>query len=160
MSEANYCTLKYCTVFITNMTSFHINGIPGCSGCACDCQGHIISTASTERQHYFLRKLLAGERTVPLVFVGPSGTGKSAVVAEWMRLRLPRDRYLSHRLTLSAQTSAEQLQDALFDKLERRRKGTLLTVWYTSNSRTLVEHRLVGVEPEHELSTCRAQSIA
>lgn len=89
-------------------------------------QGHIIATSSTERQQYFMRKLIAGDRTVPLIFAGPSGTGKTAVIDEWMRQRLPRDRYLSHRLTLSAQTSAEQLQDALFNKLERRRKGEQL----------------------------------
>jgi dynein heavy chain len=88
-------------------------------------QGCIISTTSTERQLYFLKKLLAGERTVPVVFAGPSGTGKTAVLSDWMRQRLPRDRYLAHRITLSAQSAAEQLQDALFDKLERRRKGLL-----------------------------------
>ena len=58
-----------------------------------------------------------------LLFIGPSGTGKTSIIQEYMKQHLTKDRYITHTLTFSALTSASQILDSLFSKLERRKKG-------------------------------------
>ncbi|KAH9505438.1 Dynein heavy chain 3, axonemal, partial [Bulinus truncatus] len=79
----------------------------------------IISTVETERQRYFLKLFL--QKDFPLFFVGPTGTGKSAITNAFL-LELPRDKYVINNINFSAQTSANQTQDIIFSKLERRKK--------------------------------------
>ncbi|XP_059151038.1 dynein axonemal heavy chain 3-like [Physella acuta] len=81
----------------------------------------IINTVETERQRYFLALFL--QKDLPLLFVGPTGTGKSAITNSYL-LELPRDKYVINNINFSAQTSANQTQDIIFSKLERRKKGT------------------------------------
>ncbi|GFS14656.1 dynein heavy chain 3, axonemal [Elysia marginata] len=80
----------------------------------------IINTVDTERQRYFLHRFLL--KDTPLLFVGPTGTGKSAITNSYL-LELPRDKYIINNINFSAQTSANQTQDIIFSKLERRGKG-------------------------------------
>ncbi|XP_038073730.1 dynein heavy chain 3, axonemal-like isoform X4 [Patiria miniata] len=80
----------------------------------------IIRTAETERQLYFLRKFVSQER--PLLFVGPTGTGKSAITNAFL-LELAKGHYIPNNINFSAQTSANQAQDIIMAKLDRRRKG-------------------------------------
>ncbi|XP_064605237.1 dynein axonemal heavy chain 3-like isoform X2 [Liolophura sinensis] len=80
----------------------------------------IINTVETERQRYFLDKLVPQGR--PLLFVGPTGTGKSAITNSYL-LDLPRDKFGINNINFSAQTSANQTQDIIFSKLDRRKKG-------------------------------------
>lgn len=70
----------------------------------------------TERQRYFLDKLVHQGR--PLLFVGPTGTGKSAITNNYL-LELPRDKFGINNINFSAQTSANQTQDIIFSKLDR-----------------------------------------
>lgn len=49
----------------------------------------IIPTVDTARQTYFLDVLT--RHTVPLLFVGPTGTGKSAITNSYL-VQLPKDR--------------------------------------------------------------------
>ncbi|KAK6993742.1 dynein heavy chain 3 axonemal, partial [Biomphalaria glabrata] len=79
----------------------------------------IISTVETERQRYFLKLFLP--KDFPLLFVGPTGTGKSAITNSYL-LELPRDKYVINNINFSAQTTANQTQDIIFSKLERRKK--------------------------------------
>jgi dynein heavy chain len=53
---------------------------------------------------------------------GPTGTGKTVNIANLINLEMPED-FSSVPLTFSAQTSANQTQDAIDQKLEKRRKG-------------------------------------
>ncbi|CAL1527670.1 unnamed protein product, partial [Lymnaea stagnalis] len=46
----------------------------------------------------------------PLLFVGPTGTGKSAYVSKKMMSDLPQDKYIGSIITFSAQSSANQTQ--------------------------------------------------
>ena len=59
---------------------------------------------------------------IPLLLVGQTGTGKSATVANFLR-ELPKDKYIMNAINCSARTSAQQVQDMVMSKLDRRRKG-------------------------------------
>ncbi|KAJ8047551.1 Dynein heavy chain 3, axonemal [Holothuria leucospilota] len=80
----------------------------------------IINTVDTERQLYFLRKLFLQDK--PVLFVGPTGTGKSAITNAFL-LELAKDNYIPNNVNFSAQTSASQTQDIILSKLDRRKKG-------------------------------------
>lgn len=70
----------------------------------------------TEKQKYFLERFLMQD--CPLLFVGPTGTGKSAITNSYL-LQLPKDKYIISNINFSAQTSANQTQDIIFSKLDR-----------------------------------------
>ncbi|KAM4624509.1 dynein axonemal heavy chain 3 [Polymixia lowei] len=80
----------------------------------------IVPTTETARQLFFLRTYLAHE--VPLLFVGPTGTGKSVINSNFL-VKLPKERYTPNCVNFSARTSADQTQDIIMAKLDRRRKG-------------------------------------
>jgi dynein heavy chain len=76
----------------------------------------IIPTTESACQSFFLKKML--EAKFPVLFVGPAGTGKSAVVLNYL-LSLPRDKFISSVVNFSAQTSANQTQEIIMSKLDR-----------------------------------------
>ncbi|XP_044191900.1 dynein axonemal heavy chain 3 isoform X1 [Thunnus albacares] len=80
----------------------------------------IIPTMETARQLFFLRTYLAHE--IPTLFVGPTGTGKSVINKSFL-VTLPKERYTPNCINFSARTSANQTQDIIMAKLDRRRKG-------------------------------------
>uniref|UniRef100_A0A672TTU8 Dynein axonemal heavy chain 3 n=1 Tax=Strigops habroptila TaxID=2489341 RepID=A0A672TTU8_STRHB len=80
----------------------------------------IIPTVETARQMFFLKTYV--EHNVPLLFVGPTGTGKTAITNNFL-LQLPKEKYMPNFITFSARTSANQTQDIIMSKLDRRRKG-------------------------------------
>nr|XP_034492395.1 dynein heavy chain 3, axonemal [Marmota flaviventris] len=80
----------------------------------------IIPTMETARQSFFLKTYLHHE--IPTLFVGPTGTGKSAITNNFL-LHLPKNTYLPNFINFSARTSANQTQDIIMSKLDRRRKG-------------------------------------
>ncbi|XP_010001540.1 PREDICTED: dynein heavy chain 3, axonemal [Chaetura pelagica] len=80
----------------------------------------IIPTMETARQIFFLKTYV--EHEVALLFVGPTGTGKSAITNNFL-LKLPKEKYIPSFITFSARTSANQTQDIIMSKLDRRKKG-------------------------------------
>ncbi len=80
----------------------------------------IIPTSETVRQAFFFDLYLS--HSVPVLFVGPTGTGKSAIVNDRI-MKLPKETYMPNTITFSARTTASQTQDIVFSKLDRRRKG-------------------------------------
>lgn len=74
----------------------------------------------TARQLFFLRTYLAHE--IPMLFVGPTGTGKSVINLSFL-VKLPKEQYTPNCINFSARTSANQTQDIIMSKLDRRRKG-------------------------------------
>lgn len=59
---------------------------------------------------------------LPLLLVGPTGTGKTTIVKGFART-LAKDKFLVNRIHLSARTTSKQVQDVIMGKLDRRRKG-------------------------------------
>uniref|UniRef100_A0A803XM02 Dynein axonemal heavy chain 3 n=1 Tax=Meleagris gallopavo TaxID=9103 RepID=A0A803XM02_MELGA len=80
----------------------------------------IVPTMETARQVFFLKTYV--EHNIPLLFVGPTGTGKSAITNNFL-LQLPKPTYIPVFINFSARTSANQTQDIIISKLDRRRKG-------------------------------------
>ncbi|CAL8109272.1 unnamed protein product [Orchesella dallaii] len=80
----------------------------------------IIPTDETARQIFFLKMYLTNE--YPVMFLGPTGTGKSALTLSYL-MSLPKDKYIPNVINFSARTSANQTQDIIMSKLDRRKKG-------------------------------------
>ncbi|KAG7209677.1 hypothetical protein KM043_011323 [Ampulex compressa] len=80
----------------------------------------IIQTTEMSIQHYFISKLLP--RSIPVLFVGPTGTGKSAIILDYL-VSLPKEKYIENVMNFSARTTAAQTQEIVMSKLDRRRKG-------------------------------------
>ncbi|XP_032988956.1 dynein axonemal heavy chain 1 isoform X1 [Rhinolophus ferrumequinum] len=80
----------------------------------------IVPTADTVQMSYLLGMLITGHK--PVLCVGPTGTGKTLTVSDKLLKNLPLE-YISHFLTFSARTSANQTQDLIDSKLDKRRKG-------------------------------------
>ncbi|XP_012147752.1 dynein heavy chain 3, axonemal isoform X3 [Megachile rotundata] len=80
----------------------------------------IIPTTEVVIQHFFIKNLLHVK--IPILFVGPTGTGKSVIVLDHLE-SLPRETYMENVVNFSARTSAAQTQEIVMSKLDRRRKG-------------------------------------
>ncbi|XP_037242845.1 dynein heavy chain 1, axonemal [Falco rusticolus] len=80
----------------------------------------IVPTMNTVRMAYLLELLLTNHK--PVLCIGPTGTGKTLTITDKLLKNLPL-RYITHFLTFSARTSANQTQDLIDSKLEKRRKG-------------------------------------
>ena len=81
----------------------------------------IVPTIDTIRYSYMLDLLLSHD--VPVLLAGPTGTGKSVVINEYLNAGIDTTKYQALFLSFSAQTSANQTQDIIESKLDKRRKG-------------------------------------
>jgi dynein heavy chain len=80
----------------------------------------IVPTADTVRYTYIIDALLRNDKHV--LCVGETGTGKTLNVMDKLSNHMP-DAFVSVFMTFSARTSANQTQDFLDGKMEKRRKG-------------------------------------
>ena len=76
----------------------------------------IIPTNETCCQKFFLEHFIT--KKMPLLFVGPTGTGKSCIVLSHL-MALPKDKYLPNIINFSARTTANQTQEIIMSKLDR-----------------------------------------
>ena len=82
----------------------------------------IIPTKETQIIRYFLDVFVRYSQ--PLLVVGPTGTGKSAVSVNYL-LGLDEKKYSSNIINFSAQTTSQLTQEMIVSKLDKRRKGVI-----------------------------------
>ncbi|KAL1116324.1 hypothetical protein AAG570_005819 [Ranatra chinensis] len=80
----------------------------------------IIQTDDMAKQKFFLKTFM--ENNIPVLFVGPTGTGKSAIALDHL-MSLSKDKFIPNVINFSARTSANLTQEIIMSKLDRRRKG-------------------------------------
>ena len=90
----------------------------------------IIPTKDSVRYKHIGRQLLTNNHHI--LFTGPTGTGKSVDVADLLSRGLPKQ-HVPLTLIFSAQTSANQVQDIIDAKLEKRQRGVFGPAAGTTN---------------------------
>ncbi|ORZ39485.1 dynein heavy chain and region D6 of dynein motor-domain-containing protein [Catenaria anguillulae PL171] len=83
----------------------------------------LVPTVDTARYTHLLDLFIT--HNMHSLFVGPTGTGKSVYVANKLLTGIPNDKFAPLFVNFSAQTSANQVQDIVLSKLDKRKKGTL-----------------------------------
>ncbi|KAI8803834.1 dynein heavy chain and region D6 of dynein motor-domain-containing protein [Cladochytrium replicatum] len=81
----------------------------------------MVQTIDTVRYSFLLKLLVRHGKHI--LFVGTTGTGKSMYITDTMMNGLPSDKFIPMFITFSAQTSANQTQDMIESRLDKRRKG-------------------------------------
>lgn len=81
----------------------------------------MVPTKDTHRLQYIVKLLVSA--AVPLLVVGPTGTGKSKCISKTLLEDLDSEQFLPMFLMFSARTEASVTQSLIMSKLDKRRKG-------------------------------------
>ncbi|XP_015730362.1 dynein heavy chain 12, axonemal isoform X1 [Coturnix japonica] len=91
------------------------------SGTNVKIQDMIVPTMDTVRYTYLMEMFITYGK--PLLLVGPTGTGKSVYVKDKLMHNVDGERYFPFFINFSARTSANQTQNIIMARLDKRRKG-------------------------------------
>jgi len=83
-------------------------------------QNIIVPTLDTARTHYLIDVCVNHNR--PVLFCGPTGTGKSAYIKQKL-MSANDDKFVTTFINFSAKTTANQTQNLIMSRLDKRRKG-------------------------------------
>lgn len=79
----------------------------------------IVSTVDTVRYTYLLERLI--KAGIPFLFCGNTGTGKTIYVKDVILNKLDQTKYINAEIGFSAQTTANQVQDTIDNKVDVKR---------------------------------------
>jgi dynein heavy chain len=82
----------------------------------------IVCTVETIRYCHLFRLLVRHHK--PVLVVGPTGTGKSVYIMDFLLKKNEPKVFMPLFVIFSAQTTANMTQDIIMSKLERRKKGS------------------------------------
>eukprot|EP00929_Paragymnodinium_shiwhaense_P087551 TRINITY_DN476_c0_g7_i1.p1 TRINITY_DN476_c0_g7~~TRINITY_DN476_c0_g7_i1.p1 ORF type:complete len:2666 (-),score=827.08 TRINITY_DN476_c0_g7_i1:96-7328(-) len=81
----------------------------------------VVPTSDTVRNQFIIRTLI--QKGHNILLSGPTGTAKTASIQGMLLSGFPSDQYSVISFAFSAQTTANQTQDVVDGKLDKRRKG-------------------------------------
>ncbi|KAL3318377.1 Dynein heavy chain 1, axonemal [Cichlidogyrus casuarinus] len=113
----------------------------------------IVPTIDTIRNNFLLELMAKNRKNV--LCIGPTGTGKSILISDKLQSDMPKN-FLPEFIVFSAKTNANQTQDLIDSKLDKRRRGYFAppigrTMVFFIDDLNMPAQEVYGAQPPIEL---------